>query len=71
MASKTDDERHEEIVAAVLAAGLIQKQATGTSHNTPEYIVNLHRRLLAELRKPCDPKLRRGQQEHLQPHSWR
>jgi hypothetical protein len=52
MAAKTEDERHEEMVAAVLAAGLVQKQTTGTTYNTAQYIVILHRQILAELRKP-------------------
>jgi hypothetical protein len=54
MAMKSDDERHEEMVASVLAAGIVQQQTFGGGRIQPDaaYIVSFYRQVLTELRRP-------------------
>lgn len=52
MAAKSEDERHEELIAAVLTVALLQTvQKPATPYN-PSYVVRRHRDILQELQKP-------------------
>jgi hypothetical protein len=50
---KSDDEKHEETVAAILAAGAIQKQNISPKGGAQlaADVVTLHRQILAQLRQ--------------------